>query len=291
MGVAMLRAIEAQRPEAERVCDDAYAHGFVPGGLSSYLSKLVITSGLYERMAPGAVAFVVGRERYIDDFLKARLAEGLDQVVILGAGFDTRAYRIPGVEKTQVFELDQPATQQVKLERLKKMIDPLPAHVTFLPVDFNTQSLGECLQGSGYDEQARTLFIWQGVTYFLTTEGVDSTLAFIANHSGPGSAVIFDYCYNETLRDTSQGYGKQLRRAAELSGEAYMFGIDHGQVEPFLTQRGFRDVCDVPLEQVKSMYFTGPNAGRVIPTGIAIVSASVDRRGDRAASSTAIGAP
>jgi methyltransferase (TIGR00027 family) len=279
-GVALLRAIETQKPEAERICYDPYARALIPGGISFFLSKLVIESGIYERMAPGATAFVIGRERYIDDFLEACLSEGFDQIVILGAGFDTRAYRIPGIEQTRVFEIDQSATQEVKLERLKKIIDPLPAHVTFLPVDFNTQILGERLQSSGYNEQGKTLFIWQGVTYFLTAEGVDSTLAFIANHSGLGSAVIFDYCYNETLRDTSRGYGKLLRRSSQLSGEAYMFGIDQGQVEPFLAQRGFCNVRDVPVENLKSMYFTGPNAGHVIATGIAIVSARVDKAGN-----------
>lgn len=285
-GVALLRAIEAQKPQAERICDDPHARALISGGISFFLSKLVIESGIYERLAPGATAFVIGRERYIDDFLEACLSEGFDQIVLLGAGFDTRAYRIPGIEQTRVFEIDQPATQRVKLERLKKIIDPLPAHVMFVPVDINTRMLGERLQSSGYSEQGKTLFIWQGVTYFLTAEGVDGTLAFIAKHSGPSSAVIFDYCYNEILRDTSRGYGKLLRRSSRLSGEAYLFGIDQGQVEPFLARRGFSDVRDVPLEQLKSMYFTGPNAGRVIAAGIAIVSARVNTAGKNAVPST-----
>lgn len=275
----MLRAIEAQRPEAERICYDPYARALIPGGISFYLSKLVIDSGLYERMAPGATAFVVGRERYIDDFLKAGLDEGLDQVVILGAGFDTRAYRIAGIEQTRVFEIDHPATQEVKLKRLKKIIDPLPAYVTFLPVDFNTQTLGERLRSAGYNMQGKTLFIWQGVTYFLTPEGVDRTLAFIANHSGPGSALIFDYFYNEILRDTSCNDVKMMRRAARMTGEEYLFGIDQGQVEAFLARRGFHDVRNVTLEDLKPVYFIGPNARRTIPTGLAIVSARVNNAG------------
>ncbi len=276
-GVAGFRAIETQKPEAERICNDPYARAMIPNGILFSLLKLMIKSGLYERMAPGAIAFICGRERYIDDYLKVCLSEGFDQIVILGAGFDTRAYRISGIEHTRVFEIDQTVTQEVKLKRLKKIIDPLPAYVTFVPMDFNTQELGELLQSSGYNEQGKTLFIWQGVTYFLTAEGVDNTLAFIANHSGPGSAVIFDYCYNETIHDTSRGYGKSLRQASRVSGEPYLFGIDQGQVEPFLAERGFCDVLDVPLENIKSKYFTGPNAGRVMATGLAIVSARVNK--------------
>ena len=279
-GVAGIRAVEMLKPETDRIVSDPYAKALVPAGIMFSFSMWIIKLGLYDRIAPGAIAFIIGRERYIDDYLKACLSEGFDQIVILGAGFDTRALRIPGIEKTRVFEIDQPATQAVKLERLKKVIDPLPAHITFIPADLNTQKLAEVLQGNGYDEQSKTLFIWQGVIYFLKPEGVDSTLAFIADHTGPGSAVIFDYIYAKTLRDTTQGYGKALARAGKMSGEPYIFGIDHGQVGPFLTQRGFCDVVDMPLEDLKPKYFTGPNAAHTIVSGhIAIASARVCRAG------------
>jgi methyltransferase (TIGR00027 family) len=279
-GVAFLRAIEAQKPEAERICFDPYARALISGGISYTLSKLVVDVGVYERIAPGATAFIAAREQYIDDFLKACLTEGVAQVVILGAGFDTRAYRIAGIEKTKVFEIDAPATQEVKQTRLRKIFNPLPDHVTFLPVDFNTQMLGERLSASSYNELAKTLFIWQGVTYFLTVEGVDSTLAFIADHSGPGSSVIFDYFYNETLHDSSRSDVKMMRRAARLTGEEYMFGIDQGQIEPFLSRRGFHDIRNVTLEDLKQLYFAGLNARRSMPTGIAIASASVNKDGN-----------
>jgi methyltransferase (TIGR00027 family) len=275
-GVAGIRAVEMLKPEAERIVSDPYAKALVPGGILFSLSMWIIRSGLYERIAPGAIGYILGRERYIDDYLKTCLNQGLDQVVILGAGFDTRALRIPGIEKTRVFEIDQPATQAVKLERLKKIIDPLPAHITFVPADLNTRQLDEVLGSSGYDERGKTLFIWQGVIYFLKPEGVDSTLAFMAGHSGPGSAVVFDYIYNETLQDTTQGYGKALARAGKMSGEPYVFGIHRGQAGPFLTQRGFCDVIDTPLEDLKPKYFTGANATRTLVTGhIAIASAKV----------------
>ena len=275
-GMALLRAIESSKPEGRRICFDPIARLLVPG-ISYTLSKLVIDSGVYDRIGRGAVEFITARERYIEDFLKSCLSEGLDQVVILGAGFDTRGYRIPGIEKTHVFEVDHPATQADKLKRLKKVFDPLPAHVTYIPIDFNTQTLAERLLAYGYDEQAKTLFIWQGVTVYLTEDGVDNTLAFIAHHSGPGSAVIFDYFYNETLRDTSRPEVRTMQRAARVTGEGYLFGIDAGQVEPFLTQRGFKDVRNTTGEDLKRLYFTGPNAGRVLPSGCDIVSARVNK--------------
>jgi len=154
---------------------------------------------------------------------------------------------------------------------------PLPGHVTFVPVDFNTQTLAERLLASGYNERGKTLFIWQGVTVYLTPEGVDSTLAFIASHSGPGSAVIFDYFYTETLRDTSRSEVKTMQRTARVTGEGYLFGIGQGQIEPFLTQRGFRDIRNAEPEDLKRLYFTGPNARRSISTGCAIASARVNK--------------
>ena len=105
------------------------------------------------------------------------MREGLDQVVILGAGYDTRAYRIEGIEKARVFEVDHPATQEAKLKRLKKIIDPMPDHVTFVPIDFNAQTLAERLPSSGYNEHGKTLFIWQGVTGYLTAEGLTARLS------------------------------------------------------------------------------------------------------------------
>lgn len=271
--MALVRAIEASRPEGRRTCYDPLARSLV-NGLKFTLSKLVIDSGLYDRFVlKGAIEFIVARERYIDDFLRTCLSEGLDQVVILGAGFDTRAYRIPGIEQTRVFEVDHPATQEIKLKRLRKVIDPPPGHVTFIPMDFNTQTLAERLFANGYDERGRTLFIWQGVTMYLTPEGVDSTLAFIANHSGPDSAVIFDYFYNETLRDMKM---KTTRRITRTIGERLIFGIDEGQIERFLTLRGFRDVHNADAEELNRLYFTGPNAGRAIATGVAIALARVN---------------
>ncbi|WP_440948580.1 class I SAM-dependent methyltransferase [Methanosarcina sp. T3] len=274
-GMALVRAIEAQRPEGVRICYDPIARSLV-NRIRFTLSKLVIDSGIYGLMFRGVIEFITARERYIDDFLKACLSEGLDQVVILGAGFDTRAYRIEGIEKTRVFEVDHPATQEVKLKRLRKVIDPLPDHVTFVPMDFNTQTLGERLPASGYDEQGKTLFIWQGVTMYLTSEGVDSTLVFITNHSRLGSAVIFDYFYSETLRDM-----KAVRWITRAIGERLIFGIDEGQIEPFLTRRGFRDIHNATTGELKRLYFIGPNARRPISTGIAIASARVGKTGDQ----------
>lgn len=115
------------------------------------------------------------------------------------------------------------------------------------------------------------------MTGYLTAEGVDSTLEFIANHSGPGSVVIFDYFTNETLRCPEM---RKIRRLMRVIGEKIIFGIDEGQIEQFLAERAFCDVRNVNAEDLKRLFFTGRNAGRVISKGVDIVSARVNNGGD-----------
>ena len=120
--------------------------------------------------------------------------------MILGAGYDSRAYRFDALkDPIRVFEVDHPATQQAKLEGVRKIFGSLPEHVRYVAIDFNQQTLEDCLAAHGYDPQAKTVFLWQGVTYYLEPAAVDSTLTFIARHAAPGSSVIFDYIDNALL--------------------------------------------------------------------------------------------
>jgi methyltransferase (TIGR00027 family) len=187
------------------------------------------------------MGFLAARERHIDEYLAACLAGGIQQLVILGAGFDARAYRFEEFKRgVKAFEVDHPASQQAKLEKLKKIFGQAPPHVVYVPIDFNIQSLAQRLLECGYDENRKTLFIWQGVTQYLTPSAVDDTLAFIANNSGEGSSVIFDYMYS-TLLDGSIKHGEvtNMRSKRWLSGEDFSFGIADGAVTDFLEHAAF----------------------------------------------------
>jgi len=199
--------------------------------------------------------------------------------VILGAGYDSRAYRLEGHQgKVKAFEVDHPATQRAKIEKLKQILGHLPEYVVFVPIDFNTQSLEQRLCESGYDERLKTLFIWQGVTYYLTSGAVDNTLAFVRRHSAPGSAIIFDYIYTSLLDGTVRhGEVTRMQRYRRMTGEGLTFGIPEGTVEEFLRQRGFDQVQDIPSQELKQAYFTGSNQDRQVAAGYAIVSARVKR--------------
>jgi methyltransferase (TIGR00027 family) len=226
------------------------------------------------------VGFLTARDRYMDDYLSECLEQGFDQLVILGAGYDSRAYRFEALLKSmRVFEVDHPATQKNKLDGVKKIFGRLPEHVAYVGVDFNQQKLEDRLAAHGYDPHAKTVFIWQGVTYYLEPAAVDSTLAVIAQHSAPGSSVVFDYIDVSLLNAPAHHKEvKSMRRYRGLTGEDLSFGIPVEQIEPFLTLRGFAQVRNIRSNELKALYFSGKNQARNVMSGYAIVSAVVARK-------------
>ncbi len=275
-GIAVARAVESEKPAAVRICYDPYASRFLNPWFYRF-TRIFIDTGYAERAGAGVQGFLVARCRYMDDLLEAMLKDGLQQLVVLGAGYDSRAYRfnLPN-QGLKVFEVDHPATQQVKIKKVKAMLGELPGHVAYVGVDFIRQTLEETLHSHGYDEHQKTLFIWEGVVMYLTQAAVDSTLGFIAGHSGSGSTVVFDYIYTALL-DGSVHHGEvsRMRRARTFSGEGLTYSIPEGKAGEFLEQRGFVDVVDVSSEELHARYFTGPNARRKLAWGYAIVSGRV----------------
>lgn len=269
-GVALLRAIESARPLEKRLVNDPYARKMV-NSVNLACSTAWVKAGLYDLSWKGAYEYVIARERYIDDMLRQALQEGFKQIVILGAGFDMRAFRIEGMERVVVFEVDHPATQAAKRDKLRKLFDPIRENIRFVSIDFNEQTLEERLSASGYDEFEKTFFIWQGVTMYLTPQGVDATLKFIAEHSKSGSKVVFDY-FTSSLMHRSLSI-QFARIFLNMIGESLDFSIEDGQLEAFLNARGFEQVTDANWETLTRLYFTG--TGKTVAKGIAIGSGTV----------------
>jgi len=217
------------------------------------------------------------RTRYIDDYLKACIDDGIKQLVILGAGYDSRAYRFDGLKgKVKVFEVDNPATQKEKIEKVKKILGSLPDKVVYVPIDFHKEKLDERLFESGYDKNLKTLFIWEGVTMYIAAEAVDETLAFIVNNSGEGSSNIFNYIFQSVVDGTCEMEGaKKARKYVERKGEPWTFGIEEGTTEEFLSKRGFYQVKDAGYEFLRSVYCKGANQSRKVPEFARIVHATV----------------
>ena len=282
--VTAFRAIESDKAEGERVCYDPLARSFLGGayailGRSKLLTRIALWDS--ERKHPGCtsvVNYVVARTRHIDEYLKACIDDGIQQLVILGAGYDSRAYRFDGLNgKVKVFEVDHPSTQKVKIEKVKKILGSLPDNVVYVAVDFEKEKLDERLFECGYDKDLKTLFIWEGVTYYITAEAVDETLAFVAENSGEGSRTIFDYAPKSLLDgdwDPEEARGYDPEYLSRI-GEPWLFGIEDGAIDEFLSRRGFCDALNFTSGLLKKAYFRGANQDREMSRFFRIVTATV----------------
>ena len=207
---------------------------------------------------------IVARVRYFDDFVKKSIEEGLEQLVIFGAGYDTRAYRIEELkEKVKVFEVDHPDTQRFKIEKIKEILGSIPDHVVYVPVDFETQTLSEELFSKGYNRSLKTLFIMEGLLMYITPKAVAETLTFIAENSGKGSAIIFDYFPESVVDGTNKlEIAQDIRNFAIQQGEPLQFGIKEGKLDEFLSTFGFSNIQNVTPKDYKKAYFHGKNENR-----------------------------
>jgi len=164
--IAMVRVNESRKPEAERVCHDPYAIRFISQGVLDFAAhnpeKYKAFVARNERLVPGASNSIVARVRFFDDIVKFSIDDGIEQLVILGAGYDTRAYRIEGMNKIKVFEIDHPATQKIKIEKIKEIFNSLPDHVTYIPLDLEVDKFGQWILESKYDSSKRRSLSWKG---------------------------------------------------------------------------------------------------------------------------------
>jgi methyltransferase (TIGR00027 family) len=219
---------------------------------------------------------------HIDAILQKIAAKNLKQVVNIGAGFDSRPYRFgKQLPHVRFFELDQPATQSRKKEMVKAEFGELPAGVTYIPIDYRTQTIFDSLKRAGYDENEKTLFIWEGANRFTDRKIVDLTLRSIAKHSASGSEVVFDYVFDEVVEGDFSNYRGGLFMAVRLSanGEPLKFGIAKGQANEFVTQRGLKVISDLGSEELAQKYLVRSD-GTIDGTPTAyerIMHASVDR--------------
>ena len=146
------------------------------------------------------------RTRYIDDAVVAALGQGLKQLVILGAGYDTRAFRLPLLEGVKVYEVDLPAVHDDKRQKVQKRFGRWPEHVTYLPIDFDKQKLVDVFAGTPFDRSQPAVFVWEAVTQYLSEGAVRETLEFVGK-AAPGSVLIFTYVLQSVVERRSEILG------------------------------------------------------------------------------------
>lgn len=284
-GAAAFRAAGALERDPSVRCPDDLAAGFLGGLNVSTLAKHRLTKPLYVRRArqkvPGAYPFEVARCRFIDEVVLAEAGAGLDELVLLGAGLDSRPYRLAQqLDGVRAFEVDHPASQATKRQRLERLLGHVPGHVTFVGIDFARDDLRERLAAAGHDEQARTLFVWSGVSPYLPEEAVAEVLGWVAGHGNPRTSIVFDAVWAEVVDGSREYYGAyELRRAVADLGEPLRWGIPEGRVEETLARFGLDAEVVLGDVEAASRYITradGSTLGR--PYGF---GALVHARGGR----------
>jgi methyltransferase (TIGR00027 family) len=251
--VALFRALETLRPADRRLFEDRLACELLDPELREVADRAAADQAGYEEVVariddinPGGRAWVVVRTKLIDDALRAALARGLDQVLLLGAGFDSRAHRIDGVDAVDVFEVDHPATQTVKRERVKASLGGEPGNVSYVPVDFDSQDPASELDAAGFRTGVRTFFLLEGVTSYLTEDAVDETVRFVGSAGGAGSEFAFTYLHRGILDGSFRAPGRDeaIERVASV-GEPWRFGFDPDELPDYLAARGLELIDDV----------------------------------------------
>jgi methyltransferase (TIGR00027 family) len=261
LATAASRAVELSYPKEKRLFDDRLTLDLLPFGWRMGVGSLFTPElrdallASRERRTPGVLGNLLCRTRYIDDVLRASLKEGVEQVVILGAGFDSRAYRIAGIDHVRVFEVDRPATLELKRSRVGKVLGAVPEHVTLVGIDFNTQKLGDVLESAGFQTARKTLFIWEGVTQYITAEAVNDTLEFVSRAAGAGSEIVFTYIRQGIIDGSDRSKTDQrIVSFASKAGSPWIFGIDPAELEQFLAVRGLDLVEDVGAAEYRERY-------------------------------------
>ena len=211
---------------------------------------------------------IAARSRFSEQTLAACVARGVRQVVVLGAGLDTFSLRNPHAGLgVRVFEVDYPATQDWKRERLKQADLAVPDTLTFAPVDFERQSLADGLAAAGFQANRPAFFQWLGVVPYLTREAISQTLDFIA--AVPESEVVFDY--GEPFENYSEERRANVMAVAERAaarGEPWLSHFDPAQMSDMLRKAGFAVIEDLGMAALGERFYgalkkyvrTGPGA-------------------------------
>ena len=271
MMAAIMRARHRQEDSAPWVLEDPFALDLVGSGADDVAA--VVDSLFPKPFQIQARAGVVGRARYAEDRL---IGGAFTQCVLLGAGLDSLAWRRPDLLDTvTLFEIDHPASQAWKRERVAELGLPLAGRHVFAPVDFETESLRTGLDAAAFDWTAPTLFSWMGVTMYLTTDAIETTLRTIAG-CAPGSEVAFSYrAHDSVIDDDSRAILQILEPLAAQLGEPLQPGLSAEELERLVTACGLQVLDHPSASDVVRRYFAGRPDGLAPWTMESLVTAAV----------------
>lgn len=272
-GVAKQRLIESLAKPDRRIIYDPYAKNFVLGANIIKLMGHRLNVWLGNKIIPGMHEHLISRTRYIDDLIEKSAFANIEQYVILGAGYDSRAHRLKLPSKLKIFEVDQSEVQELKRLRLPDNM-PNRESITYVDIDFNHQSLKEQLINVGFDQNKSTIFTLEGVSQYISREALDATLKEVADLNPNSNSKIFISYVNKLLKEDSKacfgkGYSKPekavsfITNSAAKMGEPWISFYSAEEIESILSQNNFTLIENKTLADLNSKYFTP--VGRTIP--------------------------
>ena len=272
-GVAKQRLIETIAGPEKSVINDPYADKFVIGSGVIKLMGHRLNVWLTSKLAPGFHEHLISRTRFIDDLIEKSAKEGIEQYVILGAGYDSRANRLNLTPSLKIFEVDQPEVSDIKLSKLPKDLPNLE-NITYVNVYFSYQSLSEQLLTAGFDQTKSTIFTLEGVSQYITKEAVSSTIQELSLITKDARSIFFMSYVDELLnKDPAACFGKGYPNPAKKAnliqtlsaqvGEPWISFYRDEEVESILAENDYAIKENVTLEDLNSLYFSP--VGRVLP--------------------------
>jgi len=280
LATATMRALAAYDPREEVRGPDSMAELFLPEEHRAPLKDAVKRNWILKnKVRPGIYEFMIARTAYFDQIVIEALSSKLPQLVLLGAGYDSRPYRFEHLlGGTMVYEVDAPATQLRKKQLLAQGDVHVPGNVRFIAVDFDVDDLEASLNDAGFSRKEKALILWEGVVYYLSAEAVDKVLCAMRSFSSPESSICFDCALlspNTLSEDSIKKLRKQMK--SKHSAEPIRFGIPEGMLEAFLSKRGFQMAEILRPAEMAARYLTlrdGSTIGKV-PGIFALVHAFI----------------
>jgi methyltransferase (TIGR00027 family) len=249
-GAAFCRLVEQDQPPQLRQFVDPVV-GQLLDPMLAVMAAGPVRGQVLDALAPGTYGSQVMRTRYLDDVVGAWARAGITQLVILGAGLDTRAYRLPVLAAATVFEVDLPELQQQKQGRLRG-VRPCAEDVRFVPADLARDRLDAVLASAGFDRAVPALYVWEGVTQYLTAAAVRATLQVIGG-SAAGTGVVFTYVLPSRIADG--GYGGSAALQVQLGpSEPWLFGIAPERLAGLVGECGLQLVSDIGDAEYQQRY-------------------------------------
>lgn len=266
-GAAAVRLEEQYEPQEKRLFDDSVVY-HLTNDASRFMLKFKLMRNFInhfsEKIAPGVIGGQICRTKYIDEKTLGLLNK-VQQILILGAGLDTRAYRLEGIENIKIFEVDLPNIQQIKKRKLKKYLGGFPSNVTFIPIDFNKEKLETVLNNSSFDYTKQTLVILEAVTQYVDGNAVSDVFRFISKLSN-NSYLIFTYVLRDVIERKSEE-AKKIMYWTEKNHSPFVWGINPTEIKSFLQKYNLEMIEDVGAEYYQKNYLEPINREIVVFEG------------------------